>query len=126
MRLIDIVRFVIFAEAGVALSFMVGTNILAWKVLRPARKRVGFLWWHITTVSIGVICIGVIALERVLGKLGSPQTWRTWTTLVGMTSLAAAQTIIFHVERQRFVEKRVIQRRGAHALERALSDLEDI
>ena len=122
MHFIDFFRFVVFAEAGMALAFMVGTNIMTWRVLRPPRKR-GFLWWHVLTICLGVICISIIALERVAGHLGSPPTWRTWVTLSGMTLILAAQWIIYHVEHARLVYRKAIDKSGSESLERALVEL---
>lgn len=112
-----------FGEAGAALAFMVGVNILALKVLRPPRK-LGFLWWHITAVSISVICLSVVTLDVVAKHLGAPATWRTWVALVGFTLMLAAQVIIFHVERQRYLQRLVIDMHGASQLKAALEALE--
>ena len=108
MRLFDVVRYAVFLLFGAGLGFMTLTNILAFWVLRPAQK-LGFMWWHVTSISLSFICIGIVATERVAGRLGDPPGWRTLLTVIGMALYAVAQAIIFTVERQRYVEKRAQQ-----------------
>lgn len=105
MTLFDVLRFAILGFFGIGVGFMLMTNVIAFIVLRPA-KRLGFVWWHVTSISLSFICIGVVATERVVGALGAPPTWRTLLTLLGMALYAVAQAIIFSVERQRLVESR--------------------
>lgn len=101
----DVMRLLIFASFGIGIGFMVLTNMIAFMVLRPP-KKLGFLWWHITSISLSFLCIGIVATERVAGDLGEPITWRTPLVLFGMLLYMVAQAIIFSVERQRLVLSR--------------------
>ncbi len=107
--LADLLRFSIFALFGVGVGFMVMTNVMAYRVLRPPR-RLGFLWWHVTAVSISVLCFGTVSVITVASRLGESVTWRSPVTLLGCLLFATSQAIIFRVERQRLVEQ--IARRG--------------
>lgn len=108
MTFFDIFRYAIFGLFGVGMGFMAITNVLAFKVLRPP-KHLGFLWWHVISISLAFACMGLVSVERVTGQLGNPPSWRTWVTLSGVTLFAAAQIIIFRVERQRLVNHRAVQ-----------------
>ncbi len=107
--LADLLRFAIFALFGIGVGFMAMTNIMAYRVLRPPR-RLGFLWWHVTAVSVSVLCFGTVAVITVASRLGESVTWRSPVTLFGCVLFATSQTIIFRVERQRLVEQ--VARRG--------------
>ncbi len=102
--LADILRFLIFALFGVGAGFMLTTNLIAYRVLRPPR-RIGFLWWHVTAVSIAMFCFGVVAVDRVVGRIGQSLSWHALVLLFGCILFAASQVIIFRVERQRLAEK---------------------
>ncbi len=104
IAIVDAFRVVIFLLFAFGAGFMLVTNIIAYRVLRPPR-RIGFLWWHVTAVSVSVLCFGAVALDRVIGQLHQPLTWRTPTVLLGCVLFAVSQAIIFRVERQRLVEK---------------------
>lgn len=86
---------------------MLMTNVIAFMVLRPP-KKLGFLWWHVTSISLSFLCIGLVSVERVTGQLGNPPSWRTWVTLIGMLLFTTAQVIIFSVERQRLITQRAV------------------
>ncbi len=102
--LADLLRYTIFALFGVGAGFMLMTNIMAYMVLRPPR-RLGFLWWHVTAVSIAMSCFGVVAVERVVGRLGNSLSWHAPVVLLGCLLFSVSQVIIFRVERQRLVDK---------------------
>ncbi len=102
--LADLLRYTIFGLFGVGAGFMLMTNYMAYRVLRPPR-RLGFLWWHVTAVSVSVLCFGTVAVITVASRLGESVTWRSPVTLLGCVLFAVSQTIIFRVERQRLVEK---------------------
>lgn len=105
MTLFDIVRFATFAAFGIGLGFMVLTNLMAFMVLRPP-KQLGFLWWHVTAVSLSFLCIGIVAVEGVSGRLNDPLGWRSGLVLAGMTLYMVSQAMIFSVERHRLVVSR--------------------
>ncbi len=107
--LADLLRFSIFALFGIGVGFMAVTNVMAYRVLRPPR-RLGFLWWHVTAISVSVLCFGTVAVITVASRLGESVTWRSPVTLLGCVLFAASQAIIFRVERQRLVEQ--VARRG--------------
>ncbi len=106
--LFDLLRLSVFALFGVGLGFMIMTNCIAFMILRPP-KKLGFLWWHVTAISLSFVCLGVVATERVVGSLGDPPGWRSILVLIGMLLFATAQVIIFGVERQRFITNRAMQ-----------------
>lgn len=99
---LDLIRTLFFVVFGIGLAFMFATNVLAFKVLRPP-KKLGFLWWHVTAISISFTLIGAVALSRSLDMLGQRATWETYATAVGISLYALAQTIIFNVERERYI-----------------------
>ncbi len=105
----DIVRLASFAAFGLGVGFMILTNYIAYRVLRPPH-RLGFLWWHVTAVSAAFLCFGAVAVERVVRMLGHPATWYGWVTFVGSLLFLASQFIIFRVERSRLVEKQALRR----------------
>lgn len=111
MTAFDAVRLLIFACFGLGVAFMLVTNFVAYQVLRVP-KKLGFLWWHVTAISISFLCLGTVAIERVVGALGQPLTWRTFTALVGVVTFAAAQLIIFGVERERLLHQRAAERQA--------------
>lgn len=100
----DLIRYLIFVFSGIGVGFMIMTNIIAYKVLRPP-KRLGFLWWHVTSISLSFLMVGAVALDNVVGRIGEPFTWRTPMLLAGSMLFATAQVIIFGVERNRLVQK---------------------
>lgn len=99
---IDLIRVMIFAGFGLGVALMLVVNVLAFRVLRPPAK-VGFLWWHVSGISVSFLCLGTVALERVVGRLGAPATWRTVVTFIGVAAFLASQIIIFGVERERMI-----------------------
>lgn len=103
--LADAMRYAVFALSGIGVGFMLMTNFLAFKVLRPP-KRLGFLWWHVTAISLSIMMIGAVALSDIVDRIGGPFTWRAPVMFVGTLLYATAQVIIFRVERQRLVAKR--------------------
>ncbi len=105
----DLIRFVIFSTYGVGVGFMVMTNLIAYRVLRPPR-RLGFLWWHVTAVSLAFLCFGVVAVQFVVGRIGQTLSWHGVVVLIGCLLFVTSQVIIFRVERQRLVEN--LARRG--------------
>lgn len=105
----DVIRFLIFAVAGVGAAFMVATNAIAYNVLRPP-KKLGFLWWHVLAISLGFIFIGVVALDNILLRIGEPITWRVPVGFIGFTLFAVAQVIIFLIERGRLSQKKALER----------------
>lgn len=108
MTFFDLVRMAVFALFGIGIGFMLLTNVIAFMVLRPP-KKLGFLWWHVTAISLSFLCLGIVATERVVGSLGDPPGWRSALVLFGMTLFATAQAIIFGVERQRLVADRAMK-----------------
>lgn len=107
MNSFDLIRYAIFLTFGAGTGLMCITNVLAFKVLRPP-KKLGFLWWHVTSISLSFICVGIVATERVVGTLGDPPGWRSVLVLFGMTLYCLAQFIIFRVERLRLVNSRAV------------------
>lgn len=108
LMVVDVVRFLFVAVYGVGVAFMLVTNVLAFKVLRPPNK-VGFLWWHITSISVSFVCLGLVALDRAVTRIGEAPTWRTYVTGVGLALFGVAQVIIFNVERTRYVQVKAQQ-----------------
>jgi hypothetical protein len=108
LTLFDFVRFAVFGTFGIGIGFMLMTNVMAFMVLRPP-KRLGFLWWHVTAISLSFLCIGVVAADTVAERLGESEPgWRSALTLFGMTLYMVAQIIIFGVERQRLINSRAM------------------
>ncbi len=105
----DFLRLATFAAFGLGVGFMVVTNYIAYRVLRPPRK-LGFLWWHVSAISVSFLCFGVVAVERVVGRFGDPAAWYGWVTLLGAALFFVSQLLIFRVERARLVEKRAVHR----------------
>lgn len=102
MAFFDLVRYAVFATFGIGTGFMLLTNGIAFRVLRPPQK-LGFLWWHVTAISLSFLCISIVAIDTVAGKFGTMPGWRSALTLFGMTLYMTAQAIIFSIERQRLV-----------------------
>ena len=100
----DFVRYLDFAMFGMGSAFMLITNVLAYKVLRPP-KRLGFLWWHVTAISISFLCLGSVSLHLAFSRLGEEPTWRTPVTFIGFLLFMIAQMIIFYVELQRYAAR---------------------
>ncbi len=107
----DVLRLAAFALFGLGVGFMAVTNYIAYQVLRPPRQ-LGFLWWHVTAISISFLCLGAVAVDRVMRELGGPARWFGWVTLVGCSLFFVAQVLIFRVERSRLVEKQAVARMG--------------
>lgn len=108
MAVLDLLRYGIFALFGVGSAFMVITNIIAFNVLRPP-KRMGFLWWHVTAISVAFLCIGAIALDTIVHRIGEPATWRLPVGITGFALFCIAQIIIFNVERNRLSQKTALE-----------------
>ncbi len=106
---LDAVRFVIFALFGAGVGLMALTNVMAYRVLRPPR-RIGFLWWHVSGVSVATFGYGLVAVAAVAGRLGGPAFWATPVVLVASIVFAFTQVIIYRIERQRYAEKVARQR----------------
>ncbi len=102
MILLEIIRGLFFVVFGIGFAFMCATNVLAFRVLRPP-KKLGFLWWHVTSISISFTLISLVALSRALESSGQSSSWQTYATAAGISLYAVAQTIIFNVERERYV-----------------------
>lgn len=100
----DVVRYLDFAMFGVGFAFMLITNILAFKILRSPR-RFGFLWWHVTSISVSFVCIGSVALDSAFSRLGEDPTWRTPLIFVGFLLFMISQMIIFTVELERYAAR---------------------
>lgn len=98
---INLIRYLDFAMFGVGCAFMFITNVLAFRVLRPP-KKLGFLWWHVTSISIAFVCLGSVAVQTAFSRLGEETSWRAPVTFVGLLLFMVAQIIIFSVERQRY------------------------
>jgi hypothetical protein len=103
----NVIRFVDFALFGVGCAFMLLTNVLAFRVLRPP-KRLGFLWWHVTCISTAFVLLGAVVIDRAFDKLDSVATWQTVATFVGFLAFAIAQILIFGIEKQRYVATRAV------------------
>lgn len=116
MPFIDVLRVLLFVPFGIGVGFMAITNVIAFLVLRSPRerKKVSFLWWHVTAISLSFLMLGVVALDNVYNRLGMEPTWRVPVTLVGTTLFMVAQIIIFNIERQRLVQKRATDLAVAH------------
>lgn len=104
----DILRYAVFALSGVGVGFMLMTNVIAFKVLRPPR-RLGFLWWHITSISLSITLIGAVAMDNLVSRIGEPFTWRAPTMFAGTALFTIAQVLIFKVERSRLINKRAAE-----------------
>lgn len=100
----DIIRYLDFAMFGVGSAFMLITNVLAFKILRSPRK-LGFLWWHVTSISISFVCIGSIALNSAFSRLGQDPTWRTPVIFFGFLLYMLSQIIISRVELERYAAR---------------------
>lgn len=100
----DIIRYLDFTMFGVGCAFMLITNVLAFKVLRSPGKR-GFLWWHVTTISVSLLCLGTVCVDLVFSRLGKDPTWRTPTVFVGLLLFMISQFVIFQVELQRYASR---------------------
>jgi len=111
MELGDVYRVMLFVLFAVGSAFMVGTNILGFFVLRPP-KKLGFLWWHVTAISLSFFLIGLVALSLVYERLNDPHasdlTWESIFLGIGFSLFALAQVIIFQVEKSRYVHKKAL------------------
>lgn len=105
----DILRITTILLFGVGAGFMALTNVIAFNVLRPPRQ-LGFLWWHVTSISLAWLLVGGSAAYVVYTRLGNPPGFITAFVLPGMMLFAVAQVIIFQVERSRLAAKRSLQR----------------
>lgn len=112
MTLYDLVRVLVFATFGGGMGFAILTNVIAFQVLRPPHK-LGFLWWHVTSITLAFLFIGIVAVERVAGALGDPPSWRTFVCAAGTSLFLVAQIIIFLVERGRLIHKKAIEAAAA-------------
>lgn len=113
MTVADGFRFAFVAVFGLGAAFMLVTNFLAFMVLRPP-KKLGFLWWHVSAISISFLCFGSVTISRTLERLDRNETvdvdWRTIVTGIGVITFTTAQVIIFNVERQRLAHNRAVER----------------
>lgn len=100
----DVIRYLDFAMFGVGCAFMLVTNVLAFKVLRTATNS-GFLWWHVTTISLSFLCLGTVGVELAFSRLGEGPTWRTPVVFVGILLFMIAQCVIFYVELHRYASR---------------------
>lgn len=117
----DYLRIATICLFGVGAGFMVLTNFIAFMVLRPPQK-LGFLWWHVTSISLAWLLVGGSAAYVVFTKLGDPPGLLTAFILPGMVLFAIAQVIIFTVERARLTAHRAMSRsleRSSAAVQRA-------
>lgn len=107
MHYADFYRIAEFVLGAAGIGFMVAVNVLAWKVLRPA-KRLGFLWWHISTISVAYLCFLYVGFHYVFNRIASNEGIDAVGYIFGLGLLlfTAAQIIIFNVEAQRYAEKR--------------------
>lgn len=99
MNWFDGFRVLVFLTFGVGCGFMLLTNWLAWRVLRNPSHS-GFLWWHVSAISVATLCLGVVAVERVLWRLGTEATWQGSVILIGTSLFCVSQVIIYRVERK--------------------------
>lgn len=108
---VDLVRIGYIAIYAIGVALMLVTNVIAFMVLRPP-KRLGFLWWHVSAISISFLCFGTVVLERTIRRLeGDPPVaadWRTYATALGVLTFTTAQVIIFSVERGRLAEAKAV------------------
>lgn len=109
----DFIRAACFVMFGVGVTFMVLTNVIAFLVLRPqpqielGKRKLGFLWWHVSAISLSFLCYGAVSLDAVQQRVNEPElTWRSPVVLIGSIVFAAAQVIIFTIERRRLVHAR--------------------
>lgn len=107
MTVTNLIRYAYFAFFGFGVAFMLATNFMSFQVLRPP-ARMGFVWWHVSAISVSFLCFGVVIMEGVSRSLGSGLTWRTYVVGVGVLTFFAAQIIIFNVERQRWINKKAL------------------
>ncbi len=108
MRLFDLIRYWSLLTFGIGSGFMLLINIISFRVLRPP-KTLGFLWWHVTAISVSFACLGYVCVQYVGSKLGDPPTYLGGIVLVGTTLFAVSQVLIFNVERSRLVQKRALE-----------------
>lgn len=101
-------RYGVFISAGIGVGFMLMTNVIAFQVLRPP-KKLGFLWWHVTSISLSFLMIGTVAMDNIVSRIGDPFTWRAPLMFVGTALYAVAQAIIFRVERSRLIQKKALE-----------------
>lgn len=108
VQIADALRILIGVVAAIGVAFMCATNIIAFMVLRPP-KRLGFLWWHVTSISISFLVLGVLALDDIYLRFGEDPSWRLPAGLGGFSLFATAQIIIFNVERSRYAQRRAME-----------------
>lgn len=105
----DYLRIATITLFGGGAGFMVLTNVIAFSVLRPP-KKLGFLWWHVTSISLAWLMVGGSSAYVVFTNLGNPPGRITAFVLPGMALFFVAQVIIFMVERGRLASKRALTR----------------
>lgn len=107
--LVQVARVAVFLVFGVGCGLMLMTNVLAFLVLRPP-KRLGFLWWHVTAISVSYLCFGLIALHGVFQRMQAEAsvTWQLPVLVLGTVLFTTSQAIIFSVERARLATARAI------------------
>lgn len=109
MTLFDLVRVLVFSTFGVGVGFMVLTNCIAFIVLRPP-KAMGFLWWHVASISLSFLCLGSVGTWFVASRFGDPPGLASLVVLVGTILFAIAQILIFRVERGRLIFARAAKK----------------
>lgn len=113
MNASDWIRILFVAVFGFGAALMLITNYVAFMVLRPP-KQLGFLWWHVSAISLSFLCFGSVAISQTLERLNKDQgvgaDWRTYVTALGVITFTVAQVIIFNVERRRLAHKIALER----------------
>lgn len=107
MTAADVFRYFIFVGFGAGCTLMVATNFVAFQTLKVP-GRVGFLWWHVTSVSTAFLALGTVALDSVINRLGLEFRWQTLLTVVGVSLFFSSQLIIYKVERERLRHHRAL------------------
>ncbi len=104
----DAIRLVALVGAGFGVGLMAATNWAALRVLRPPRVG-GFLWWHVTSISLAVTGLLTVAMNRIFTHFGEPIAWQTIVTLASVALLDVAMWIIFRIERRRYAAFRALR-----------------
>lgn len=104
----NVLRYGVFLTSGIGFGFMVMTNFIAFAVLRPP-KKFGFLWWHVTSISLSFVLVGAVALDNIVERIGEPFTWRAPVMFIGTALYATAQFLIFKIERERLIQRRALE-----------------
>lgn len=107
----DLARYLAVAAFAAGVGIMLVTNVIAFRVLRPAKKS-GFLWWHVAAISLSFLLLGSVAVDRIFDRLSQPVSWHTFATFAGITLFLVAQVIIFLIERSRLTAKKALEKEG--------------